>query len=189
MKIKSPSKKTLIIVVVAVVAVGLAGLFALKQHNDRQVSAPQDKGVKDEQKIDFAKPNQNTDNKDDVNDGTGSDRPLPPTEKDPETQKLVVEPIVARFGKEGDKLVFAGGVNSIVENGGKCTYLLSWNGGQKTVEVEAHADPSSTSCVIGQIGLGELPADQDIELELRYLSAGYQGVSKNNPKFKVGDLR
>ena len=197
MRVKqTSSKKTkavIISLVSAVIVIAIAAVvYAITQpqqteqvKNDVNSSQTKEKnnGKGDSKKVDDSK------TKPEEQDGRNSDRPAGPGEQ--RGSKRAVTPIVSGYGLSGDKqrLQIDGGVNTIVENGGGCTFTVYWSGGQVSRQTGAYAGPSSTNCRMAEIPLSELPSGTDMSIKVAYSSGVYAGESTNGPSFRKEGLR
>lgn len=131
----------------------------------------------------------NTSEKPSGDDGLSSDRPAQNTPQ--QSGKKAVSPIISSYGLSGDKanLEVSGGVNSVVENGGTCTYVVYWSGGSVTRTSTASAGPSSTDCHVVSFSLFGLPGNTEMSVKVAYSSNTSSGESTNGPSFKKEDLR
>lgn len=197
MRVKqTSSKKTkavIISLVSAVIVIAIAAVvYAITQpqqtdqaKNDVNSSQTKEKnnGKGDSKKVDDSK------TKPEEQDGRNSDRPAGPGEQ--RGSKRAVTPIVSGYGLSGDgqRLQIDGGVNAIVENGGSCTFIVYWSGGQVSRQTGASAGPSSTNCRMVEIPLSELPSGTDMSIKVTYSSSAYVGESTNGPSFRKEGLR
>lgn len=197
MRVKqTSSKKTkavIISLVSAVIVIAIAAVvYAITQpqqteqaKNDVNSSQTKEKnnGKGDSKKVDDSK------TKPEEQDGRNSDRPAGPGEQ--RGSKRAVTPIVSGYGLSGDgqRLQIDGGVNAIVENGGSCTFMVYWSGGQVSRQTGASAGPSSTNCRMVEIPLSELPSGTDMSIKVTYSSSAYVGESTNGPSFRKEGLR
>lgn len=197
MRVKqTSSKKTkavIISLVSAVIVIAIAAVvYAITQpqqteqvKNDVNSSQTKEKnnGKGDSKKVDDSK------TKPEEQDGRNSDRPAGPGEQ--RGSKRAVTPIVSGYGLSGDKqrLQIDGGVNTIVENGGGCTFTVYWSGGQVSRQTSASAGPSSTNCRMAEIPLSELPSGTDMSIKVAYSSNAYIGESTNGPSFRKEGLQ
>lgn len=121
-----------------------------------------------------------------------SDVPQSQPEKGTNTAKpkIDVVPLISNYGLRDDATFTVSGlITGIVEQGGKCTITLSWDGGSKAVTVTTTTGPNSTNCVEAQFATNLLPETSKITAELSYASDVYSGTSKNNPTFVLENLR
>ena len=197
MRVKqTSSKKTkavIISLVSAVIVIAIAAVvYAITKpqqtdqaKNDVNSSQTKEKnnGKGDSKKVDDSK------TKPEEQDGRNSDRPAGPGEQ--RGSKRAVTPIVSGYGLSGDgqRLQIDGGVNAIVENGGSCTFMVYWSGGQVSRQTGASAGPSSTNCRMVEIPLSELPSGTDMSIKVTYSSSAYVGESTNGPSFSKEGLR
>jgi hypothetical protein len=191
----SPKKTKIVIIslVSAIVVIAIAAVvYAITQpqqtdqaKNDVNSSQTKEKnnGKGDSKKVDDSK------TKPEEQDGRNSDRPAGPGEQ--RGSKRAVTPIVSGYGLSGDgqRLQIDGGVNAIVENGGSCTFMVYWSGGQVSRQTGASAGPSSTNCRMVEIPLSELPSGTDMSIKVTYSSSAYVGESTNGPSFRKEGLR
>lgn len=186
-------KKTRIILAstlaLALVACATVAYIYRPQQNNTDANNPVVKESTDK-KEDSKKVDDNS-SKPEKRDGYSPDKPINTGDQQSSGSKKSVVPIVSGYGLSADKqyLQIDGGVNSIVENGGSCEFILYWAGGSISRKSSSFAGPSSTSCHMIEVSLSELPSGVDISVKVNYSSKLHTGESSNNPSFRKESLR
>ena len=123
-------------------------------------------------------------------DNAGTNGVTPSQKTQDQVTKSDVVPIIAGYGRSNaTTLSIDGMVTGIVNDTGKCTYKLSWDGGSRQVTTNSTAGPSSTVCDTGEINIGDLNSETRVTISLGYESDTYAGTSQNNPTVKLKDIR
>lgn len=121
---------------------------------------------------------------------TPTDRPQAPMSAK-EGVKASVAPIVTGFNRsaDGTELLVDGGVNEIVENGGVCRFVISWQGGDIFRQTEGASAPSSTNCKTARFPMDQLPSGVNMTIQVSYDSTAYRGTSTNGPSIMKENIQ
>lgn len=187
---KSTSLKVWVIgvsfVATALVAAGVLWWIAPKDETRPVASSTDQASVRTKPKDEIKK---EVGGKEVNEDGSQSDRPQKPMPAS-DGGKATVHPIVTGFSKsnDGNYLLIDGGVNGIIEVGGVCRFIVSWQGGEVSQQTDGSNSPGSTDCRTAQFSLKDIPSGTNLTMSLEYKSQRYQGVSNNNPSVEKGRI-